>query len=243
MNFQQAQYAASYGISKQLPESTRLEISFAGRSNVGKSSLLNKLFQRKALARVSSVPGKTATINFYRVEDVDFVDLPGYGYAKVGKTEKLRWAELIEGYFHQDRNFALVVELIDMRHPATKLDVQMVDFLIESELPFLIVLTKADKLNKTERQQRLAAIGDEIPGLPEDTVVLPFSSKTDEGVDELRGILEQLVAFCAEHPELMPETDEAPEDVEQQTLDVPKNDEQPDDQEVTVEYIGFDNEE
>ena len=87
MNFQQAQYAASYGISKQLPESTRLEISFAGRSNVGKSSLLNKLFQRKALARVSSVPGKTATINFYRVEDVDFVDLPGYGYAKVGKQK------------------------------------------------------------------------------------------------------------------------------------------------------------
>ena len=191
MNFQQAQYAASYGISKQLPESTRLEISFAGRSNVGKSSLLNKLFQRKALARVSSVPGKTATINFYRVEVVDFVDLPGYGYAKVGKTEKLRWAELIEGYFHQDRNFALVVELIDMRHPATKLDVQMVDFLIESELPFLIVLTKADKLNKTQFAQRMASIRSELP-CGEELTIIPCSSENGLGIEELRAAIEQV---------------------------------------------------
>jgi len=185
MNFQQAKFITSYGISKQLPASERLEISFAGRSNVGKSSLLNKLFQRKSLARVSSVPGKTATINFYRVGDVDFVDLPGYGYAKVGKTEKLRWSELIEGYFHQDRQFALVVELIDMRHPATKLDVQMVDFLIESELPFLVVLTKADKLNKTEFAKRMESIRSELP-CGEDLMIVPCSSENGLGIEELR---------------------------------------------------------
>lgn len=193
MNFQQARFVASYGVSKQLPESKRREISFAGRSNVGKSLLLNKLFQRKALARVSSVPGKTATINFYRVGDVDFVDLPGYGYAKVGKTEKLRWSELIEGYFHQDRDFALVVELIDMRHPATALDVQMVDFLIESELPFVVVLTKADKLNKTQFAQRMAAIRGELP-CGEDLVIVPCSSENGLGIAELREKIEEVCA-------------------------------------------------
>lgn len=191
LNFPQAQFVTSYGISKQLPQTARPEISFAGRSNVGKSSMLNKLFGRKALARVSSVPGKTATINFYRVQGVDFVDLPGYGYAKVAKTEKHRWSELIEGYFHQDRDFRLVVELIDMRHPATALDVQMVNFLIESELPFVVVLTKADKLNKTQFQARMDAIRQELP-CGEELVILPFSSVTGLGVEELRAHIESV---------------------------------------------------
>lgn len=109
------------GCPASCPPSDRLEIAFAGRSNVGKSSLINKLFNRKGLARVSSVPGKTATINFYEAGDIVFVDLPGYGYAKVGKNEKQRWAELIEGYFNDDRNVGLIVQLIDMAASADKI--------------------------------------------------------------------------------------------------------------------------
>ena len=122
MNYHIASFKAAYGTSSQLPESTRPEVSFAGRSNVGKSSLLNKLMYRKGLAKVSQTPGKTATINFYDVDGTDFVDLPGYGYAKVAKSEKGRWSELIEGYFNQDRRFALVVSLVDIRHDPSALD-------------------------------------------------------------------------------------------------------------------------
>ncbi len=191
IRFNRAEYTASYGLSSQLPPAGELEIAFAGRSNVGKSSLLNKLFNRKALARVSSVPGKTATINFYKADGVIFVDLPGYGYAKVGKSEKQRWSELIEGYFNDDRNFGLIVQLIDMRHPPTKLDLDMIHYLIERELPFLIVLTKSDKLNKTEREKRLAAYQEEIPYADEITMI-PFSAENGEGVETLRQIITDL---------------------------------------------------
>ena len=199
MNYHNVSFLASYGISKQIPQSKRMEIAFAGRSNVGKSSLINKLLGRKALARVSAVPGKTATINFYDLDGaVHLVDLPGYGYAKVAKSEKGRWAELIEGYLNDaERDLALVVLLVDMRHPATRLDVDMANYLIETEKPFIVVLTKADKLNKTERTQRLASIADELP-YGEELTILPFSSETGEGVAELRGILEELAAPEAE---------------------------------------------
>lgn len=193
MNYHNVSFLASYGLSKQLPPSKQMEVAFAGRSNVGKSSLINKLLGRKALARVSAVPGKTATINFYDLDGrIHLIDLPGYGYAKVAKSEKWRWAELIEGYLNDEgRDLALVVLLVDMRHPATRLDVDMVNYLIETEKPFLVVLTKADKLNKTEREKRLAAIADELP-CGDELTVLPFSSETGEGVETLRGILEEL---------------------------------------------------
>lgn len=191
MNYNKAVFLCSYGISTQLPESSRMEIAFAGRSNVGKSTSINKIFNRKNLARVSAVPGKTATINFYRCENLDFVDLPGYGYAKVAKTEKYRWSELIEGYFAQDRNLQLVIQLIDMRHPATAQDVQMVDFLIEKELPFIVVLTKCDKLNKKERAERLAKIREELP-CGDQLTIIPFSGETGEGAAEVRAILESI---------------------------------------------------
>lgn len=193
MNYHNVSFLASYGLSKQLPPSKQMEVAFAGRSNVGKSSLINKLLGRKALARVSAVPGKTATVNFYDLDGrIHLVDLPGYGYAKVAKSEKWRWAELIEGYLNDEgRDLALVVLLVDMRHPATRLDVDMVNYLIETEKPFLVVLTKADKLNKTEREKRLAAIADELP-CGDELTVLPFSSETGEGVETLRGILEEL---------------------------------------------------
>ena len=188
MNFHNASFKAAYGTSKQLPPSTLPEVSFAGRSNVGKSSLLNKLMYRKGLAKVSSVPGKTATINFYDVDGYDFVDFPGYGYAKVSKSEKERWSELIEGYFNQARVFALVVSLIDIRHDPTALDRNMISFLKESGLPFVVVLTKADKLSKQQILKQTAAIKKSLD-LPWGTVVLATSAESGRGVDELRQII------------------------------------------------------
>lgn len=191
VKFQQAEFAASYGLSSQLPESGALEFAFAGRSNVGKSSLINKLFRRKALARVSSVPGKTATINFYRAGEVIFVDLPGYGYAKVAKSEKERWAALIEKYFHAGRNVGLVFQLVDMRHPPTRLDVDMTNFLIDCELPFVVVLTKADKLGKQQAARRLEEIRGELP-CGDQLTILPCSAQTGEGIEALRELIEEI---------------------------------------------------
>lgn len=191
LNYNKAEFFASYGTFSQIPQSQNIEIAFAGHSNVGKSTLINKLFNRKNLARVSSVPGKTATINFYKLENIYFVDLPGYGYAKVSKSEKERWSGLIEGYLEADRNLRLVFMLIDMRHTPTKDDVQMVNYLIDTEMPFVIVLTKADKLNKSEREKRMKAFESEIPCFS-DIHSIPFSSQTFEGVEELREIVEDI---------------------------------------------------
>lgn len=191
LNYNKAEYAASYGKFSQLPPPELKELAFAGHSNVGKSTLINKLFNRKNLARVSSVPGKTATINFYRLDDIFFVDLPGYGYAKVAKSEKERWSGLIEGYLGADRDLRLVFMLVDMRHAPTKDDIQMISYLIDTETPFVLVLTKADKLKKTEREKRMEAFRTEIPYF-DDMHVVPFSSQTAEGVEELRQIIEEI---------------------------------------------------
>ena len=192
MEFQNAEFKAAYGTFSQLPKSDRIEIAFAGRSNVGKSSLINRVFGRRALARVSSVPGKTQTINFYGLENVNFVDLPGYGDAKVSKSEKERWRELIGGYFADpDRDIALVFSLIDMRHPPSKDDLVMLNFLIDNEIPFCVVLTKADKLKKTERAERMEAFKTELP-LYEQLTIIPFSAMTDEGVEDIRSIIEEV---------------------------------------------------
>ena len=191
MNFNKAEFYASYGKFSQIPPCEGIEIAFAGRSNVGKSTLINKLFNRKNLARVSSVPGKTAPINFYKLENIFFADLPGYGYAKVSKSEKQRWSELIEGYLNSDRDFYLVFLLIDMRHAPSADDLQMIDYLIETERPFVIVLTKADKLKKSERISRMEKFAEEIPHFDEIHTV-PFSSQTFEGVEELRKIIDDI---------------------------------------------------
>ncbi len=191
LNYNKAEYVASYGKFYQIPPCDRIEIAFAGHSDVGKSTLINKIFNRKNLARVSSVPGKTATINFYGLENIYFADLPGYGYAKVAKSEKERWAGLIEGYLSSDRDIRLVFMLVDMRHAPTKDDVQMINYLIDTEMPFVLVLTKADKLKKTERLKRMEAFKTEIPCFDE-IHVIPFSSVTFEGVEELRGIVEDI---------------------------------------------------
>lgn len=186
------------GITSKLPDHTLPEIAFAGKSNVGKSSLINALMNRKALARTSAKPGKTQTINFYNInEEMYLVDLPGYGYAKVAKSEKARWSGLISGYLGADRDLRLILLLIDMRHAPSKDDIQMIDFLVESELPFLIVLTKADKLNKTERAKRMQAFETEIPYFSQ-IHVIPFSAVTREGVSEVQAVLEEIASETEE---------------------------------------------
>lgn len=190
MNFNNAEFARAYGEYEQLPPAEKTEVAFAGRSNVGKSSLLNKVFNRKSLARVSSVPGKTATINFYSVDDSFMVDLPGYGYAKISKSDKKRWASLIEGYLMSGRDIALVVQLVDMRHAPTDDDLHMINFMIDNELPFVIVFTKADKLNKGERAARMEAFRNEIPCF-DDITSVEFSAITGEGTEKVREIINE----------------------------------------------------
>lgn len=190
MKFEKAAYEASYGTSAQLPPSVSPEIAFAGRSNVGKSSLLNKILNRKNLARVSSVPGKTVTVNFFECDGVKLVDLPGYGYAKVNFSEKKRWAELMEGYFNSSRSIALVVQLTDMRHPVSADDVDMLRFLKHNGYPFVVVMTKSDKLNKSERAARLEGIREELREFGEDVVTIPFSAQNGEGVEAVKSAIE-----------------------------------------------------
>ena len=190
MRFDKVKYEASYGTSQQLPKSDAVEIAFAGRSNVGKSSMLNKVLNRKNLARVSSVPGKTVTVNFFDCDGVKLVDLPGYGYAKVNFNEKKRWADLMEGYFNSGRNIRLVVQLTDMRHPVTKDDLDMMRFMKSAGFDFIVVMTKSDKLNKTERTKRLEAIKEELAEFG-DIEAIPFSAQNGEGADKTREAIEK----------------------------------------------------
>lgn len=194
MNYQSAVFEASYGTKDQLPGSDLPEVCFSGRSNVGKSSLLNKLLGRKALARVSAKPGKTVTVNFFRLENLRLCDLPGYGYARVAQSEKLRWAELMEYYFQSGRDIRLVVQLIDMRHPPTADDLDMLRFLLAAAYPILVALTKSDKLNKTERAAREEALRTELGFLPDSVRIVPFSAQNGEGVEALRAALEAVAA-------------------------------------------------
>lgn len=193
MNVHSAAFEMAAGTSSQLPASGLPEVAFSGRSNVGKSSLINRLVNRKALARTSATPGKTATINFYRLDTMRMVDLPGYGYAKVSDNERRRWSELIEGYFDDDRDLRLVLQLWDIRHDPSKDDYQMLEYMVERGIPFIIVLTKSDKLNKTERAKRLAAF-DAILSDLEGITVIPFSAVNGEGADQIREILDQVTA-------------------------------------------------
>ena len=193
MNYNNAKFHTSYGKFEQIPPCDRAEIAFSGRSNVGKSSLINKVFNRKNLARVSATPGKTATINFYELENFYIVDLPGYGYAKVSKAEKQSWNRLIGGYLSSERELSLVFQLIDFRHSPTADDVSMVNYLIDCGFPFVVVLTKADKLSKKQREERRRALLTELP-CAEDITIIEFSAETGEGVDDIRAIIEEIAA-------------------------------------------------
>ena len=192
MDLNNIEFKGAYGTSAQIPTSKLPEVSFVGRSNVGKSSLINKLLNRKQLARVSQMPGKTSTINFFGNDAIDLVDLPGYGYAKVAKSELGRWSEMINGYFDQYRFYALVVSLIDIRHPASKLDEQMIEFLKACELPFVIALTKADKVSKNQANKQIAALRKQL-GLGPEVEMILTSSEKGTGMDALR---KTILAAC-----------------------------------------------
>lgn len=190
MNYNNVFFESAYGTSKQLPKSDYPEIAFSGRSNVGKSSLMNKLFNRKSLVRVSSVPGKTVTVNFFRLDNVRFVDLPGYGYAKLPDKEKMRFADLMEHYFNSGRDIRLVVQLIDMRHEPSNDDIGMISFLKENGYNFVIALTKADKLNKTqfaEQAKRLSGLFSDMGVI---APVIAVSSVNGLGIDSLKSVIE-----------------------------------------------------
>ena len=191
MNFQKIEFELAAGKEDQLPESSFPEIVFCGKSNVGKSSLINKLANRKALARVSATPGKTATINFYRLPDCRFVDLPGYGYAKVSRAEKERWANLVEGYFAQQRKIALVIQLLDMRHEPTQDDISMINFLLETGHPFVVVCTKSDKLNKTQSTAQKALFTEVFQEA--EINFYPFSAVSVVGLEQVKELIEQAV--------------------------------------------------
>lgn len=192
MNFNEVQFEFAAGTVNQLPKSDMPEVVFSGHSNVGKSSLINKLVQRKALARVSAQPGKTATINFYRLQEFRMVDLPGYGYAKVSKAEKARWASLVEGYLSAQRNIALIIQILDIRHKPTKDDYDMLSFLYNSNAPFVIVLTKKDKLKKSAYEKRIEEVMDELQDF-EGVELLPFSAIDGSGMDDIKEVIEDYI--------------------------------------------------
>lgn len=188
MNFSNTFYEFSAGTQKQLPASDFPEICFLGRSNVGKSSLINKTLGRKNLAFTGSKPGKTVTVNFYRLDCVRLVDLPGYGYAKAAASEKERWSALCEGYFTSGRNIKAAFQLVDMRHPPSSDDLHMINYLRQSGYVFYIVLTKSDKLNKGEYAKMLKEFTDAFS----DCEIITFSAQNGEGVERIRKIIEDV---------------------------------------------------
>ena len=194
VKYETAEFEFAAGKLNQLPPSDVPEIVFSGKSNVGKSSLINKVLNRKSLARVSATPGTTGTINFYNLTGVRLVDLPGYGYAKVSQSEKRRWAELVEGYLQSDRNISMIVQIIDMRHTPTQDDIHMIQFLLDQELPFVIVATKSDKLKVMARQKQLEFLTEFLQDGEGEPIaeLIPFSSQTGEGVDVLKGYINEI---------------------------------------------------
>ena len=184
------EFTYSAGLSSQLRPDDRPDVVFSGRSNVGKSSLINKLCNRKSLARVSSKPGKTATINFFDAKTFNLVDLPGYGYAKVSGEERRRWGVLMEDFFSQPGRMTVGVQIVDARHDPTADDVTMTEYFRGSALPFIVVANKMDKLKKSEIGPNLQRIRDTL-ALDASVPVLGFSCVRGTGRDELLGFIEK----------------------------------------------------
>ena len=180
------------GITSKLPDHTLPEIAFAGKSNVGKSSLINALMNRKALARTSAKPGKTQTINFYNInEEMYLVDLPGYGYAKVSEQEKAQWGKLIERYLHGSKQLRAVFLLIDIRHEPSANDCQMYEWILHNGYEPIIIATKLDKLKRSQIQKHLKMIKEGLQ-LKKGSTVIPFSAETKQGRDEIWEVIEAL---------------------------------------------------
>lgn len=177
----------------QYPSDQLPEVALAGRSNVGKSSFINTLINRKSLARTSSKPGKTRTINFYKIENtLYFADVPGYGYAKVSKTEMAKWGDMMNTYFTQRETLKLTVLVVDFRHPPSEEDKQMLEFLLYHDLPVMIVATKSDKIKRSRHQKHLKQIADGF-GLSSTDEIFLFSSELKEGKDEAWEIIEEYI--------------------------------------------------
>lgn len=181
------------GITSVLPKNTKMEVAFAGKSNVGKSSMINALMNRKSLARTSAQPGKTQTINFYNVNDeLYLVDLPGYGYAKVSQAEKEKWGKLIENYLHKSPMLKTVFLLIDIRHEPSANDKLMYDWIISNGFEPVIIATKLDKINRSQIQKHVKMVKTGLNVRP-GTVVIPFSAETKQGRDEIWAYIEGLM--------------------------------------------------
>lgn len=181
------------GVTSKIPQNTMPEIAFAGKSNVGKSSLINALMNRKSLARTSGQPGKTQTINFYNINQaLYFVDLPGYGYAKVSREEKEKWGKMVEKYLHQSKVLRAVFLLIDIRHDPSANDKLMYDWICANGFHPIVIATKADKINRSQLQKQVKAVRQGL-GVDKDTVVIPFSAQTKQGRDEIYEIIDRIL--------------------------------------------------
>lgn len=181
------------GITSKIPENNKMEIAFAGKSNVGKSSLINGLLNRKSLARTSASPGKTQTINFYNVNDnLYFVDLPGYGYAKVSVEIKAKWGKMIERYLRQSKQLKTVFLLIDIRHEPSGNDQNMYNWIVENGFHPVIIATKSDKIKRSQLQKQLKMIRTVLK-VPSGTVLIPFSAETKQGREEIWSYIESLM--------------------------------------------------
>ena len=178
------------GITSKLPENTLPEIAFAGKSNVGKSSLINALMNRKNYARTSQSPGKTQTINYYNInQELFFVDLPGYGYARANEEVKAKWGKLIEDYLHQSKQIKLVMLLIDIRHKPSENDCLMYRWICDHGYKPVIIATKSDKINRSQLNKQLQMIADELQVLPE-TIIIPFSALNKQGREDIYELLD-----------------------------------------------------
>ena len=202
MVIKSAQLETVCGITSKLPENEHPEVAFAGKSNVGKSSLINALMNRKALARTSAQPGKTQTINFYNINEAMYlVDLPGYGYAKVSQQEKEKWGKMIERYLHTSKMLKAVFLLIDIRHEPSANDKMMYDWILQNGYEPIIIATKLDKLKRSQVQKNIKAIKEGLK-LRKDGILIPFSSETKQGREEIWALIDELTGLAV--------TEEAP---------------------------------